>query len=107
MKQFFKFMFASMTGFLLVIIILFFIMMGIVMSLASFSKKEIVLVPTNTVLHLSFSGAIPDRASKNPFENLSSFSLKTDKTAGLDQIIESLKKANYIKINRLTPENDS
>jgi len=93
MKQFFKFMFASMTGFLLVIIILFFIMMGIVMSLASFSKKEIVLVPTNTVLHLSFSGAIPDRASKNPFENLSSFSLKTDKTAGLDQIIESLKKA--------------
>jgi protease-4 len=68
-------------------------MMGIVMSMASFSKKEIVLVPANTVLRLKFDEEIPDRGSKNPFANMSFMSLKNTQTPGLDEILESLKKA--------------
>ncbi len=93
MKQFFKFMFASMTGFILTFIILFFIMMGILMSVASFSKKEVVIVPKNTVLHLKFNEVIPDRSSNNPFDNFDFFSMKTSKVPGLNDILKSLKKA--------------
>jgi protease-4 len=93
MKQFFKFMFASMTGFLLIFIIIFFIMMGIVMSVASLSKKEVVIVPKNTVLHLKFDQAIYDRSSNNPFENFNFSSMKSNDSPGLNDILQNIKKA--------------
>ena len=93
MKQFFKFMFASMTGTLLIIIILFFIMMGILMSVASFSKKEIVIVPKNTVLHLKFDEPITDRSSNNPLENFNFYSMKSGESIGLNEILDNIKKA--------------
>jgi len=93
MKQFFKFMFASMLGFFLMFLIFFFIMMGIIMSAASFSKKEVVVVPKNTILHLKFDEEIADRSSKNPFASLNIFNMKSSEAPGLDEILESLKKA--------------
>jgi len=90
MKQFFKFMFASMTGFILVFIIFFFIMMAIAIS---FSKKEIVIVPKNTVLQLKLNEVIPDRSSNNPFENIDFFSLKSTNPPGLNEILKNIKKA--------------
>jgi protease-4 len=93
MKQFFKFMFASMAGTILILIILFFIMMGIIMSVASFSKNEIVIVPKNTVLQLRFDEAIADRSSNNPFENLDFRTLKTNEALGLNDILGNIKKA--------------
>jgi len=93
MKQFFKFMFASMTGTLLIIIILFFIMMGILMSVASFSKKEIVIVPKNTVLQLKFDEPITDRSSNNPLENFNFYSMKSGESIGLNEILDNIKKA--------------
>ena len=93
MKQFFKFMFASITGTLLIIIILFFIMMGIMISVASFSKKEIVIVPKNTVLQLKFDEAITDRSSNNPLENFNIYSMKSGESLGLNDILDNIKKA--------------
>ena len=69
MKQFFKFMFASMTGSFILIVILFFIFMGMVLSVASLSKKEVVIVPANSVLQLKLNDEITDRSSSNPFNN--------------------------------------
>ena len=93
MKQFFKFMFASMVGFLLIFIIIFFIMMGMVMSLATLSKKEVVIVPKNTVLHLKFDQMIPDRSSNNPFENFNFSTMKSNEAPGLNEILDNIKKA--------------
>jgi len=93
MKQFFKFMFASMTGFLLVLIIFFFITMGMIMSLATLTKKEVVIVPKNTVLHLIFNQEIPDRSSNNPFENFNFSTMKSNESPGLNDILEGIRKA--------------
>ncbi|MFA4852091.1 MAG: signal peptide peptidase SppA [Bacteroidales bacterium] len=93
MKQFFKFMFASMAGFILVFIIFFFIMMAIAVSLSSFSRKEIVIVPKNTVLQLKLNEVIPDRSSNNPFETINFFSLKVSNPPGLNEILKNIKKA--------------
>lgn len=82
-----------MLGFFLMFLIFFFIMMGIIMSVASFSKKEVVVVPKNTVLHLKFDEEVADRSSNNPFSNLNVFNLKSSDTPGLNEILESLKKA--------------
>ena len=82
-----------MTGFILIIIQFFLIMMGIAVSLSSFSKKEIVIVPKNTILHLKFDVDIPDRSSNNPFENMDFFSFRNNSTPGLNEITTSIKKA--------------
>jgi protease IV len=93
MKQFFKFMLASMTGVILVNVIFFFIIMGLIMSAASFSKKEVVIVPKNSLLHLTFEKEIPDRTSENPFSNFNFSSMKSGKAVGLNDILENITKA--------------
>ncbi len=93
MKQFFKFMLASMTGVILVNLIFFFIVMGLIMSAASFSKKEIVIVPENSVLYLTLSKDIPDRSSNNPFANFKFSNMESGKAIGLDDILINITKA--------------
>ena len=93
MKQFFKFMFASMLGTILTLIIFFFIMLGIIASILSFSKEEIVMVPDNCILHLQFDEPILDRSSKDPISlyDFSSMSLK--EKLGLNDILRNIEKA--------------
>ncbi|HQH18274.1 MAG TPA: signal peptide peptidase SppA [Bacteroidales bacterium] len=93
MKQFFKFMFASMTGSFILIVILFFILMGMVLSVASLSKKEVVVVPENSILQLKLNEEIADRSSSNPFNNFDFSSFKTSKSPGLNEILQNIKKA--------------
>ncbi|HPS45636.1 MAG TPA: signal peptide peptidase SppA [Bacteroidales bacterium] len=93
MKQFFKFMFASMTGSFILIVILFFIFMGMVLSVASLSKKEVVIVPANSVLQLKLNDEITDRSSSNPFNNFDFSSFNTTKSPGLNEILQNIKKA--------------
>ncbi|MCD4789668.1 MAG: signal peptide peptidase SppA [Bacteroidales bacterium] len=92
MKDFFKFMFASMLGFFLISIILFFIFMGIMMAMLSFAKTEEVVVNDKTLLHLKFDYRIEDRASKNLVDFGFDFgSFKTN--LGLNDILKNLEKA--------------
>jgi len=93
MKQFFKFMFASMLGTILTFIIFLFIMMGIIASVLSFSKEELVIVPDNCILHLKFDEPILDRSSKDPISlyDFSSMSLK--EKLGLNDILKNIEKA--------------
>lgn len=93
MKQFFKFMFASMLGFLLTFLILFFIGISIIVSVASLSKKDTAPIPEKSILQLHFKEFIPDRAPKDPF-SLSDFSgFELSKTFGLDEILKNIDKA--------------
>ncbi len=93
MKQFFKFMFASMLGFFLTFIIIFFIMVGMIASIASFSRKDVVEVEKQSVLHLSLDKEIVDRGGRSPFESFDFFSFSPSSAIGLNDIINNLKKA--------------
>ncbi|MEE4178455.1 MAG: signal peptide peptidase SppA [Bacteroides sp.] len=93
MKQFFKFMFASMLGFFLTSIILLFVFIGMLSSLASFSKKEAVLLTPNSVLHLNLTNEIVDRGGGNPFESFDPMSFQPRPATGLNDLIKNLKKA--------------
>lgn len=90
MKQFFKFMFASMLGTFLTLTLLLLISMGIIIGIAASASDETVEISKNTVLLVKLDKTIVDRAPKSPFNfNLSG----TEKMMGLDVILENLKKA--------------
>jgi len=92
MKQFFKFMFASMLGFILSFVIVCILFVIIIAGIASAGDKE-VKVNDNSILHINLTEKITDRASKNPFENFDFSSLSSEKQLGLNQVLESLEKA--------------
>lgn len=94
MKQFFKMMFASMTGFILAGVILIFIFIGIIFSqISSLQAEKVVTVKTNTVLNLNMSGQLDERTSQDPFENYDFINMSNDKRAGLVDLIRNIQKA--------------
>ncbi len=93
MKQFFKFMFASMLGTVLSLLLVFFIFMGIIASIASFSKDKPVDVKANSILHLKLDHPIYDRAPNNPFESFDFTSFKTKKAFGLNSVLDQINQA--------------
>jgi len=94
MKQFFKFMFASMLGFLLTIFIFFFISIWIIGALvSSASSKKTVKVEKGTILHMNFKAPIVDRSSGNPFDNFDFNSFSASKQPGLNELLKSLDNA--------------
>ena len=93
MKQFFKFTFASMLGFVLAGILMFFILVGIIASAVSMGKDEEVVVPDKTILMLTLDQPISDRSSDNPFAHFNFSRPEASKQLGLNDITASLKKA--------------
>lgn len=90
MKDFFKFMFASMLGFILTTVILFFLLFAFVAALVSLTKPEEVRLKENTILHLKLDYTIEDRTSGSPFSyNFDSFRIRP----GLNDILKNIKKA--------------
>ena len=101
MKQFFKFMFASMIGTFITIMLasiismlIFFGMVGSIISSASDGPKtKVAKVEPNSVLHVKLNYQIKDRSSNNPFESFDFSSFESHEGPGLDKIIKSLNKA--------------
>lgn len=91
MKDFLKYMLATITGLVLSAILLFFVGMLIVVGVVAASDAE-VEVRENTVLMLKLDGELSERAIKNPFF----FELNHDKkSVGLDAILSAIKKAKH------------
>jgi protease-4 len=90
MKSFFKIMFATMLGIILLNVLFLFIAIGIV---SSVSKEKDVELKPNTVLHIKLDQTINDRSSNNPFENFNFSNFTTEKTMGLTDILENIEKA--------------
>ncbi len=90
MKQFFKFMFASMLGGFLLFLIGFFLMIGIFSSLG---RKDPKPVAANSVLHLELNNMILERTSDNPFDNIDFTSFGGSRTLGLNELLRNIKKA--------------
>lgn len=98
MRQFFKFLFASMLGFVLGSVLLIFILAGIISAaIGSMDKEEVTEVKSNSMLLIKFDKPVVDRASKNPFENFDFSSLDTEGKLGLNTILENLHKAKEDK----------
>ncbi len=92
MKEFFKYVLATIVGIAAISIVgifLFLMVIGIIIS----STEKQVSVEKNSMLVLNLDRQIVDRAAKDPFEDLDIPGLNKAKTVGLDQITKSLKKA--------------
>ncbi len=94
MKEFFKFMFASMAGFFIMAIILFFVFIGIISSIVAGFEKGRIDVPENTVLCIKLDNEIHDRAPLDPFENFDFEKMEPKKSLGLNVILKNLDKAS-------------
>ncbi|MCK9220063.1 MAG: signal peptide peptidase SppA [Bacteroidales bacterium] len=90
MKQFFKFMFASMLGTFLVLLILSVISFGIIAAIVASASQEEVVISKNTVLQLKLNKTIADRSSKTKV--VMGYS-GPEKNTGLNEILDNLKKA--------------
>lgn len=90
MKQFFKYVFATIIGVLLCLIIFTFIILGLISSARNDKKTE---VEANSVLRLSLDYAIKERTSANPLSGIPFLNLSVKKTPGLNDILASIKRA--------------
>lgn len=90
MKQFFKFMFASMLGIILTFVLFLILFIGII---SSITKKEIVTVPQNSILHIKLDKKIFDRAQKNPIDFFDIMKMDVSKNLGLTEILKNIEKA--------------
>lgn len=91
MKQFLKYVLATITGIFLLMFIFFIVFAGII---ASSSKKQTVEVEDNSILHLKLNYQIYDRPQDNPLEILAaSLSGEMNKPVGLYDIVTCIEHA--------------
>lgn len=73
--------------------VIFFAMLGGIMSSASKDNKKATKVESNSVLHIKLNNPIQDRTSDNPFENFNFETFEPSNNLGLDQILKNIEKA--------------
>ncbi|WP_069659841.1 signal peptide peptidase SppA [Arcticibacter eurypsychrophilus] len=93
MKGFFKFVFASMLGFILSFIVLGLLLVVGIVGLISSAGDEPAKVEANSVIHFSLNYPIVERTIKNPLDNIDIAGIHGDKTLGLNDILSALKRA--------------
>lgn len=94
MKQFFKFFFASMLGFIVGGILLLFISIGIISAVvSSLSRQEKTTINPKSVLVLSLNYQIPEKTDENPFHNFNFSTFEPKVEPGLNDILKSIDKA--------------
>ncbi|MBL7778006.1 MAG: signal peptide peptidase SppA [Chitinophagales bacterium] len=90
MKQFLKFVLATITGLFLFIVISFFVVLGIA---GAASKEKPAKVEANTVLKLDLNYGIPEKTVDDPFAGLTNGDFAPKKAVGLTEIRECIAKA--------------
>jgi protease-4 len=94
MKQFFKFMFASILGVIIGSFLLVFILVGIISALAGGSSKQEFTLNEKSVFELDINYSIPERTLNNPFEGLNLGGFSNPKSIGLQDILSNIEKAS-------------
>lgn len=90
MKQFFKFMFASMLGTLLLMLIGALIGVGIIAAIVASASGDETTIGSNTLLHVKLNKEIADRSSNTRFAM--GFA-GPEKMTGLNDVLDDLSKA--------------
>ena len=93
MKQFFKFMFASMLGFFLTLVLVFFLTIAMIASFASMASRDTVAIDKKSVLHLELTTEIVDRGGRNPFDSFDFMSFSLSKSIGLNELLDQISRA--------------
>jgi protease-4 len=93
MKQFFKFLFASMLGTVLSIVVLFFILAAAIAAIAGSDKDDKAELKEHSVLRLSLDYSIAERTSDNPFHNFDFASMEGSNDPGLNDILKCIRHA--------------
>ncbi len=92
MKDFFKYLLATIVGLFITGFITMLIFFGIIGAIMSKSEK-VVEVKENSVLLLKLDKPIVDRASNNPFEGFDPFSMSASRNIGLNDILKAIQNA--------------
>ena len=92
MKQFFKFVFASMLGVFLTISFFLIIFIAVIGALVS-STESSVEIKENTILHVNLNYPIIERSSSNPLEDVNIGPIQGQKVLGLNDILKSIRHA--------------
>jgi len=90
MRQFFKFVLATIVGLIITGVIFLLIGIAIVVAASSDNTDE---VASNSVMHISLGASIPERTPDNPLKGFSFLGLDGDKSIGLNDILANIKKA--------------
>jgi len=90
MKNFLSSLLATITGLVIMTVLVFLIFMGII---AASTSKDPVEVKENSLLVAKFNAKIMDRANEDPFALLFSGNFMYDEIMGLNQILKDLDKA--------------
>src|ERR1700744_1324946 len=93
MKQFFKFVLASMVGFIIAGGILLIICIAVIAGIFSSASDKSVTVDSNSILRLKFNYAITERTPNNPLAGLGFLGIEGGKTIGPNDILARIKKA--------------
>jgi len=96
MKSFWGSFLGTLVGVIVTFILIVLLFVGLmVASVSQLSSKDekIIKVKDNSVLHVKFENAIPERTSKNPFENFSFGDDFEKPPIGLNDILSNIEKA--------------
>lgn len=94
MKSFFKYVLATITGIVIVSVILFFVLIGIVTTAVSnMGSKGETYVPSKAVLYISLNHNIPERTTLNPWESMNLPGYGDMKSLGLNDIVSRIAAA--------------
>lgn len=94
MKQFFKFFFASMLGFIAGVFVLFFIVILLATAIVAALGDEKVAVSENSILHLRLDHPLQDRTVDNPLENFDFSGFELNNQPGLNDILKTIDNAS-------------
>jgi len=92
MKEFFKFMLASIVGIMIAGLLLILITIGIISAMVTVSEEP-AKISANSMLFLKFDYEIVDRAKSNPLEGLDFGMFQGEKTVGLNDLLDCIRKA--------------
>ncbi|MGA9648036.1 signal peptide peptidase SppA [Pedobacter sp.] len=94
MRDFFKYLFASMLGFFLSIVVIFIIFfVVIVAAISSIDDDKSIAVSNNSVLFLNLDQAITERTPKRSFGSLPIIGSEQSDGIGLNDVLKSIKRA--------------
>lgn len=94
MKSFFKYVLATITGTIIVFVLLFFVLIGIITAtVSSMGSKGDTYVPSKAVLYVSLNHNIPERTTSNPFESMNLPGYGEMKSLGLNDVVSRIAAA--------------
>ncbi len=92
MRQFLKFTLASMTGFILALVVIMLLFSALIAGLMSSGDKT-VEIKKNSILHLDFGQLIADRGSEDPLSGIDFMSFENNQATGFRDYTRAIRAA--------------